>query len=87
MATPTDTLGTERSTQACRGPLGTRLAPLDPGSSQVSDAVHFSFSGQLAGEALHLWALHVAGVDEERLESSVLDGREFRRAAMLETPG
>ena len=87
MATLTDALGAGQSTGACRGPWETGGSPLDPGSSQLSDAVHFSFSGQLLGEALNLWALHVAGVDEERLESSVLDGQESQRAAMLETPG
>jgi 4'-phosphopantetheinyl transferase len=65
----------------------TRVAPLDPGQSPISDAVHYSYSGELYGETVNLWVLRVAGVDLVRLDQSVLDPRESEYAATLETPG
>jgi 4'-phosphopantetheinyl transferase len=64
----------------------TRAVPVDLGPSPVSNAIRFSSSEQLFGEALKLWVLHAADVDIVGPELSVLDDDEFRHAAMIESP-
>ncbi len=51
----------------------------------MSDAVVFSHAESIGGPMLELWTLDAARVDAERIDTSVLDADESRRAAALES--